>query len=98
MKASEILLELGNAIYPYTQAGNKLVAQLKDGRVLDLAFWRTGTELEIIFGVDDETEMTGGGDQFKIMVIPFEDRARDEAADAAETIDRNFGSHIKYSL
>ena len=67
MRANEILLELGNAIYPYTQVGNKLIAQLKDGRVLDLAFWRTGTELEIIFGVDDETEMTGGGDQFKIM-------------------------------
>lgn len=71
MRANEILLELGDAIYPYTQVGNKLVATLKDGRVLDLAFWRTagrtGTELEIIFGVDDETEMTGGGDQFKIM-------------------------------
>jgi hypothetical protein len=32
------------------------------------------------------------------MVIPFKDCARDEAADAAEPIDRNFGSHIKYSL
>lgn len=67
MRANEILLELGDAIYPYTQVGNKLVATLRDGRVLDLAFWRTGTELEIIFGVNDETEMTGGGDQFKIM-------------------------------
>jgi len=36
--------------------------------------------------------------QFEIVIIPFQDRTRHKASDTPESVDRNFGSHIKYSL
>ncbi len=78
MRVAEILLELGNARYPYQQTGpGTWTAQLPSGKELAVEFEietrfspaggnRRAKNLNISFFVNDDYRISGEGDQFRV--------------------------------
>lgn len=71
--SKEIITELGNASYPYTQLRDRIYqATTQEGKRIQVVFQldskpRVGFGVNLEFTVDDQFETSGRGDAFKIM-------------------------------